>query len=49
MSDFIIAFCGSALADYPFLVLTFGCIIAAFTFFMLGSILASLFKINGSR
>lgn len=48
MSDFILAFVGSDLADYPFLVVTFGIIIAAFVFFMLASILASLFKFRGN-
>lgn len=49
MSDFIIAFSGADLASYPFLTAVFGLIIAAFIFFMLASILASLFKINGGR
>lgn len=46
MYDFIIAFVGGHIADYPFLVTILACIMSAVIFFMFYTIIAAIFRVK---
>lgn len=46
MTDFIIAFVGSEIQNYPFMITAFACVICIVLFFCLYTIVASIFRVR---
>lgn len=46
MYDFIIAFVGTRISDYPFLVAIMACIMSSVIFFMFYTIIARIFRVK---